>query len=65
MSVLSLREEILEKNPTLDHYELRRVLKWNASGCVTCYSHCNCSKPIRLDKSERKLYDKLSAMGVV
>jgi hypothetical protein len=65
MSVLSMREKILEKYPTLDHYELRRVLKWNESGCVTCYSECDCSKPLQLDKSELKLYNTLRTSGII
>lgn len=62
MNVLSTRDRLLERDPTLDPYELRRVLKWNESGCVTCYSECGCSKPLQLDKSEQKLYDKIRGM---
>lgn len=62
MNVLSTRDRLLERDPTLDPYELRRVLKWNESGCVTCHSECGCSKPLQLDKSEQKLYDKIRGM---
>ena len=60
--VIALRNKILELDPTLDPYELRRVLKWNESGCVTCYNECGCSRPISLDKSEKKLYEKIRSM---
>lgn len=62
MNVLLTPDRLLERDPTLDPYELRRVLKWNESGCVTCYSECGCSKPLQLDKSEQKLYDKIRGM---
>ena len=67
MNIINVMNKVLEMDSTMNPYEVRRVLKWNESGCVTHHheSVCDCSKPLQIDKSEQKVYDRLRVMGMV